>query len=49
MKVREKIGDAVDVRQRNLGAAREGFQLLSWQVAMLLLDLSQVIEDQIVL
>ena|GEM_PF-5419252 len=49
MKVRIKIGDALDLRQRNMRAAREGFQLVSWQVAMLLLYLSQVIEDQIVL
>lgn len=49
MKVREEIGNALDVRQRNLGAARESFQLVSRKVTMLLLNLSQVIEDQIVL
>ena len=46
MEVREKIGDAVDMRQRNLRPARESLQLIGRQIAVLALNLPQVIEDQ---
>jgi hypothetical protein len=46
MKVREEIGDAVDVRQGDLRTARESLQLIGRQIAVLALNLPQVIEDQ---
>ncbi len=46
MKVRKEIGDAVDVRQGNLRSARESLQLIGRQIAVLALNLPQVIEDQ---
>jgi hypothetical protein len=49
MEVREEISDAVDVRQRNLRTARESLQLIGRQIAVLALNLPQVIEDQTVI
>jgi len=49
MEVREEVGDAVDVWQRNLRTARESLQLIGGQVAVLALNLSQIIEDQTVI
>ncbi len=46
MKVWEEIGDAVDMRQRNLRPARESLQLIGRQIAVLALNLPQVIKDQ---
>lgn len=46
MKVRKEIGDAVDVRQRNLRTARKGLQLVGWQITVLALNLPQVVEEQ---
>src|SRR5579872_995436 len=49
MKVREEIGDAVEMWQRNLRTAREGLQLIGRQIAVLALNLPQVVEDQTVI
>jgi hypothetical protein len=49
VKVRKEIGDAVDVRQRNLRTARESLQLIGRQITVLALNLPQVIEDQTVI
>ena len=49
MKVRKEIGDAVDVRQRDLRPARESLQLIGRQIAVLALNLPQVVEDQTVI
>jgi hypothetical protein len=46
MKVRIKIRDAMDTIKRRLGALRELLQLVGRQVAVLGLDLSEVVENQ---
>ena len=49
MKVRKKIGDPVDVRQRKVCTACESVQLLGGQIPVLPLNLPQVVEDQTVI
>ncbi len=46
MKVRIEIGDAVDAIERSLGALGELLQLFGRQVAVLGLDLSEVVKNQ---
>ena len=49
MEMRKEIGDSVDMRQGNLRTARESFHLIGRQIAVLALNLPQVIEDQTVI
>jgi len=49
MKVREKIGHPMDVRQRKVCTACESVQLLGRQIPVLPLNLPQVVEDQTVI
>jgi len=46
MEMWEKVGDAADMRQRNLRTSRKSLQLIRGQVAVLALNLPQVVEEQ---
>ncbi len=46
MEVRIKIGDAVNVIQRDLRRFRKRFQLVSGKIAVLILDGPEFVEDQ---
>ena len=46
MKMRIEIGDAVDVIERDADPLRQRLQLVRRQVPILVLDGSQVVEDQ---
>jgi len=45
MKVRIKVGDSVDMEQRNIRRVRQRLQLIGGQIAVLRLDRPQLLED----
>jgi len=46
VKMRKEVRHAVNVVQRDLGLLRESLQLLAWQVTVLILNGSEIVENQ---